>query len=329
MKKVNLLGFIQIPILIAITAGGVVLGGVYFWGKGEYKTYQAEKNQEENRVQLLADAQQKSLEEAKIEIEKLKLAGTEAQKKQTILEQAVKQGSKKIETPYIQASEIEPYLTGVVSIRCSVGRGTGTLWKLGDDYIVITNKHVLNISNRTNCRVSPINKEGTSDEGNYEVSPDGFLSGRNGMDITFAKFYDNSSKFSIISSLPISDLNYKISTLRKCPGVMAIGSPVAVIGFPATTEKQVELSGYSFSIVLRSTTEGIISAHDTTVSGGVFGNLPFANYFISAKLDSGNSGGIAFSKDTKGLCVLGVPTWISVGNYDTQGIIQNINNVLQ
>ena len=48
--------------------------------------------------------------------------------------------------------------------------------------------------------------------------------------------------------------------------------------------------------------------------------------YVSAKIDSGNSGGIAFSKDSRGLCVLGIPTWLTVGNYETQGLIQNIHN---
>src|SRR3989338_2923702 len=75
----------------------------------------------------------------------------------------------------------------------------------------------------------------------------------------------------------------------------------------------------------RTITNGIISAHDTSVTG-IFGDLPYVNYFVSAKIDSGNSGGIAFSKDSRGLCVLGIPTWLTVGNYETQGLIQNIHN---
>jgi len=64
------------------------------------------------------------------------------------------------------------------------------------------------------------------------------------------------------------------------------------------------------------------------VNNPYWGELPYQNYFVSAKIDSGNSGGIAISKTTSGnLCLLGVPTWVSVGNYETQGLVQNINNI--
>lgn len=55
--------------------------------------------------------------------------------------------------------------------------------------------------------------------------------------------------------------------------------------------------------------------------------MPYPNYFVSAKVDSGNSGGVAFSKDSNGLCVLGIPTWLTIGNFETQGLVQNIHNV--
>ena len=37
---------------------------------------------------------------------------------------------------------------------------------------------------------------------------------------------------------------------------------------------------------------------------------------------------VAIAKDGNGLCVLGIPTWLTVGNYETQGLVQNIRNVI-
>jgi len=80
----------------------------------------------------------------------------------------------------------------------------------------------------------------------------------------------------------------------------------------------------------RIATDGIISGYTTTVNSKYIGGImPYPNYFTSAKIDSGNSGGIALSKDGNGLCILGVTTWLSVGNWEIQGIIQNIHNVFK
>ena len=67
---------------------------------------------------------------------------------------------------------------------------------------------------------------------------------------------------------------------------------------------------------------GVISGFAPAAAG-----LPNTDYFVSAKIDSGNSGGIAFSKDRDGLCILGIPTWVSQGNFENAGLIQNMSNI--
>ncbi len=127
---------------------------------------------------------------------------------------------------------------------------------------------------------------------------------------------------------PIKSLNYSISVLTKCSTRMPIGAPVAIVGFPAFAGQSFQVENYGTGDVnLLTTSNGIISAQDDTVAPP-FGDLLYPNYFVSAKIDSGNSGGIALSKTQQGLCVLGIPTWVSVGNYETNGIIQNIHNVM-
>ena len=88
---------------------------------------------------------------------------------------------------------------------------------------------------------------------------------------------------------------------------------VVIIGYPAYAQH-----GPATQI----TTNGIISGFGPSAA-----SLPNPNYFVSAKIDSGNSGGIALSKDENGICVLGISTWLTVGNYETQGIVQNIHNI--
>ena len=108
---------------------------------------------------------------------------------------------------------------------------------------------------------------------------------------------------------------------------MSVGSPVIVIGYPAFGKQQVQVEEYNSSISSKQVTEGIISGHDTSIERPV-GNLPYSNYYVSAKIDSGNSGGVVLSKDNNGLCLLGVATWLSLGNFETQGVVQNMRNVM-
>jgi len=60
-------------------------------------------------------------------------------------------------------------------------------------------------------------------------------------------------------------------------------------------------------------TEGIISG--TTDDG--------LNFYTSAKIDSGNSGGLAVSKVNNEICIVGVPTWLSQGEYNNLAMIQS------
>ena len=60
-------------------------------------------------------------------------------------------------------------------------------------------------------------------------------------------------------------------------------------------------------------TEGIISG--TTEDG--------LNFYTSAKIDSGNSGGLAISKINNEICIVGIPTWLSQGEYDNLAMIQS------
>ena len=73
-------GFVQIPLLIAIIAGVLVVGGGGYFGIKQYQNYRAEKIESEKQAQTLAETQNKSLEEAQQEIEKLKEESAEAKR---------------------------------------------------------------------------------------------------------------------------------------------------------------------------------------------------------------------------------------------------------
>jgi hypothetical protein len=126
------------------------------------------------------------------------------------------------------------------------------------------------------------------------------------------------------TSVPVANYNYSIPKLPSCKSLLPVGSPMVIIGYPAYAKRDAKITIDTigtFNVIYRTVTNGIISGYDTSMAGD-------ANYFVSAKIDNGNSGGMALAKDTNGLCLLGLPTWLSVGNYETQGLVQNITNIL-
>lgn len=331
--------FIQIPILIFIIIGIIVVGGAIYFGTNQYQNYQVQKLAEQKAIEeisqevekLRAESQRKrqekdlekdlEMERLKEKIEALKKQQAETTKKQKEIlwkkEKEVRQ-----DEAIITASEITPYLTGVVLIICDGSEGSGFLYKINNSFYVITNKHVIQnplfdkIRNINYCMVF---SEDKSDKypigGLYKVYTDQFLEWNKQSDVAVLNLYNWHRKFPH-DIRPINKSNYILSYLALCPSKMQLGLPVVVIGYPSFAK----IDKMSSQVI----TNGIISAYDQTT---IFDKLPYNNYFVSAKIDSGSSGGIALSKDESGLCILGIPTWISIGDYETQGIIQNIHNV--
>lgn len=311
-------GFMQIPILIAIIISVLIIGG--YIGIKLYKNYR-ETRIEEEKTRILAESQRKALEEATTEIEKLKQTAEQANQKQTALEQKVNGEIAKSKDITIQATEISLYLTGIGQVECTGKEGTGSLWKNSTGYFVLTNDHV--VEGEKNCTFNIQDSQSDTKHSGMWSLELADNSWNNLTDSSLLRLVTFSPAAEI--SAPISNLNYLISSMPKCSVSMKIGSPVVIIGYPAYAKKTVEYDGGSGTQSFRTVTNGIISSQDKST---YFQNLPYSNYFISAKIDSGNSGGIAFSKDEKGLCLLGVPTWLSLGNYETQGIVQNIHNII-
>jgi type II secretory pathway pseudopilin PulG len=255
-------GFIQIPILIAIIIGVVVVGGAGYVGVKQYQNFQIEKAEKDKEARVAVETQQKALEEAQKEIEKLKEESAEAKKKQETLEKKVSSGQQKSVQQNISISAIElgPYLTGVGRIDCSsdwssfdwnkVSVGSGSLWNIqGMGYSVLTNRHVIDIPKGPYgyCRLK------VADNGNIkayknakEIVPglvtgwDWWLDEENVFrwnqktDVALLKI-----KYEFVNGDLPDGLNYTIGSLRLCPQRMALNSPIVAIGFPASTMKVV------------------------------------------------------------------------------------------
>ncbi len=311
--------------------------------------------EKEKELQELIESQQRAIEDAQLEIEKLKMQDIVSKDKQNSLEQRILEDNDNTEVGdiVISASEIDQYLSGSVMVTCNYpderSQGSGTLWRLPDssDLHILTNKHVVGDTvGLQNC-VASIKDSTDADRGTYYLDISNIRNWNDFTDVALLKVgkiteYDEepSSYYAVGDKKTCTtnryladdgwcyykeDLNYKISNLSFCPTKMPSGSSVVAIGFPAFGEKSVNIGGINGLRSFRIISNGIISGFDDTT---IFNGLPFVNYFVSAKIDSGNSGGIALSKTESGLCVLGIPTWLNLGDYDTQGLVQNIHNVM-
>lgn len=329
-------GFIQLPILIAIIAGVLVIGGGGYFGVNKYHNYKTEKA---NKEKMAQDLQQKALEAEKLnkeiqqqkdlEFAKLK---QEIENLKTSQSKSAQQFTSSPQNTSISASELVPYLSGVVEIECGDVSGSGSLYTGG---YVLTNFHV--IEGQKNCVAlkTEANSIGTVI---YSIDTSSARSWNNSTDVAVVKLsyikttcYDGNRNIIACPTkdTPIENLNYKIFDLPSCEMQIPSGSPVAIVGYPAFSRTAFNSGGVTGTDKTRLVTTGIISGYETNNTGSPLWKVfPYPDYFISAKIDSGNSGGMAFSKDQNGLCVLGIPTWLTIGNYDTQGIVQNIHNVL-
>ena len=218
----------------------------------------------------------------------------------------------------ITSDDLAPYLDGVGEIVCKrkniygieedYDSGSASLWKFPNMYAAVTNNHV--IAGNDSCTLTVID--------NYNL------------DLSKTVVWNSRADEAVIpisgpteSYFPaVSELNYKISSLRYCPSDMPQGSPVAIIGYPASAATAFAGSVYRGRTVTSSIISGYGSPNGTNPS-----DWTSPSYYISPTIDSGNSGGVAISKDQNGMCLLGIPTWVSTGNYANEGIVQDINNV--
>jgi len=307
------------PIYIII--GIVILVAL---GAGSWQFYQV-RFTEKQSTKTIAELQKQEIEDLKKNIAErnIKLQATE------------KTLEKILSNSEISAEEITPYMEGIAQIRCYdsegylISSGSASLWDfIGNlQYAVLTNAHV--VSSGECVLLYYRYDKGRGSEIGDESFADEFFN------LKIARISDLFSEedAAVLQIVPDSEhgqaimpeLNYKISHLESCPLRMPQGLPVAVIGFPAFASRQGTDFGLGDAqISSRTLTSGIISGYDTRSIGQA---LPSVNYFVSATIDAGNSGGVAISKYNGQLCLLGQPTWVSLGYYANQGMVQNIHNV--
>ena len=312
MKKQN--GFIQIPLLIAIIAGVLVLGGGGYFGVKQYQSYQAEKIEKEKIAQEAQQQKDSEVEKLKQEVEALKNKKPEIKKTFTTSEIVL--FNKKF----------------VVSVSCQTGTGnvygSGVIiGKSNANLIVLTNYHVTKYAKVPPAGVPPCVVADASLPEFYYGQPVYYpniasQTAMNTIDFAFVEvrgpipnevmYYDESTgKF--VGSEPSTPKTTLLS-INVFPKIcaqnsMRAGEEIVVLGYP-TIGGEFDFGGPNFRLI---TTEGIISSAVRS----------FDNYFVSsAKIEQGNSGGGAFLKSEN--CLAGMPTYVQIGEIESLGRLINM-----
>lgn len=226
----------------------------------------------------------------------------------------------RITTDEFTLDEIRNISKSVVFIYCSYGSygsvtGSGSYLKNGQ---VLTNAHVLineklilaSRSGPTNCLVQFPDFESGLAAGGYNLSLEnakGTL--EDNLDVGIATLGAQIAGQTL-------NLSERALKLNICDGSIPEGTKVFIFGYPS--------SAAGTPIV----TEGIISGkkgilfYDKT---GVLRNT--YDYYVSAKIDAGNSGGVAAIKRNGAACFVGLPTWVNDGVHDSLGIVQSFEHM--
>ena len=310
----NQKGFIQIPLLVAIIAGILVLGGGGYYGMKKYQNYQTEKIRKEVATQAEADARQKTQDEAQrqkdSEVEKLKqeVEALKNKKPQIIQQTIVKevpapnnsQGSSVPKVVNDLPSIIQQWRPKIAYIACEWryadtnevslrASGSGILINMTDSkdgpmMVVLTNKHVLFNEDKYTPRTCDISLPGMGsvfhviDEGSFYA----FRKSSAGLDwgLVRLQFPNDYMKSLVVSPISI------------CKETALVGDEIVVLGYP-----------------------GIGSQTDITATEGIISGRDINYYITSAKIEHGNSGGVAISQ--KNNCYLGIPTFAQVGEIES------------
>lgn len=305
----NQKGFIQTPILIAIIVGIFAVGGGGYFGIKQYQNSQIEKVEQKKQLELSqkADEEQRQklqrlLDSQSMELEKQKSAIEELKNKkpetitQTIIKEAPAQKTEN-DLPTI----INQWKNSIAEITCEWQYANGVAYTKakGSGYIissgglgdkVLTNRHVVLDDSLNGSEYTPawcgIKVYGTGEMKVY-AQDNPFSAPSSGVDWASIKL----TKGVLGNENPFKNL----PTLNFCRQA-DIGDKVVILGYPS-----------------------IGTAGGITATEGILSGIENEYYITSAKIDHGNSGGVALL--IKGNCYLGIPSAANVGTVESLGRI--------
>lgn len=300
-------GFIQIPLLIAIIVGLLVLGGGYF-GVKQWQNYQTEKVEKEKITQEAQQQRDSEVEKLKQEVESLK------SKKPEITKQSIFNEAPVPKTSNDATSIIKEWRPRVVFIDCKVvfegnnmGEQSGSGYIFGSDVekgdvIILTNNHVIDVPIH-NLYGEPMGISATPTSCDIKVPGDSQFVTVYNADGPFSG--SKKEDFGLISiKSPTPYMKEIIQNLwdGNCKNKAELGEKILIIGYP-----------------------GIGDQNDVTVTDGIVSGYDGNYYITSAKIEHGNSGGVAIS--LKNNCYLGIPTFAVSGSIESLARILNVNAI--
>jgi tetratricopeptide (TPR) repeat protein len=294
--------------------------------------YQDAKSKvEEAQNKIMNEKINEAVNKAKIEIQN-------QQTKQPIENSPLLQNNSTEQSNEITSADLQRILPYINEIVCSAqdaygdyisSEGSASLWVLkGKMSFILTNYHVIKpiIENYNGwCHV-------LINAASYDLDIQNIPSSifNNFLDFAFLKI---TSATPVLNGTPFPSpdtlSSEELLSIPPCPIKMPLGSSVAVIGYPITARSQIDFTNQfgereSAPVSNEAVTTGIISSYNINPISNGYSDV---NYFVSAKIDKGNSGGLAFSKNNGQLCILGVPTWVEQGYFENMGIIQSFHNI--
>lgn len=191
-----------------------------------------------------------------------------------------------------QTTEIDN-TAAVVNILCDTGYGgSGTI--LTKDGLIMTNNHV--ISGAKYCVVTVPNPKTGEIVEIYFAEPSTVPKLSKQYDIAVLEIYDTYTDDEGKTWGTFPPVLPYFQTPDSCvTNSQKLGDPIKIYGYPVTSQN-----------------------YNLTVTEGIISNISSDSILTSAKIDSGNSGGLAMTNDG---CMVGIPSAVLEGNYQNLGVI--------
>lgn len=311
-------GFIQIPILILIIAGVLALGGASYFGVKQYQKYKAGKINEQKIAQEGQQQKDTEFEKLKQEIEALKTEKPDTKKQNIIKENPLPKLPPLPEFPKSNTDDItsiiKKWRSRVAFIDCKIifegnnmGEQFGSAYMWGTDQdsgvpILLTNYHVIDVTIHY-LDGTPSTMTGTPSSCNVKIPGDS----------QFATVYNEPGAFYGYKEKDVGLVTIKNPTpymktvvqniwYGNCTKKAELGEKILILGYP-----------------------GIGDQNDVTVTDGIISGYDGNYYITSAKVEQGNSGGIAVS--IKNNCYLGIPTFVKKGQVESLARILDVKAI--